>query len=123
MWREVLEGPLDVLVRSQLPGEGRGLLAAEPQDAVVGRQHPAVEEHHVLIVMVCQDVIEGNVLRHHGVLYNKAHVLRTVDADVVPKREQSLFVVVGGDSRLRKFRLEKVPQVHEVSRKHEFLSF
>lgn len=33
---EVLEGPLDVLVRSQLPGEGRGLLAAEAQDAIVG---------------------------------------------------------------------------------------
>lgn len=106
---EILEGPLDILVRSQLPRERGGLLTAEAQDAVVGWQHPAVKEHHILIVMVCEDVIEGNVLRHHGILYNKAYVLRAVDTHVIPKRQQSLFVVVGGYSWLRKFRLEKVP--------------
>lgn len=82
---EVLEGPLDVLVRSQLPGEGGGLLAAQAQDAVVGGQHPAVEEHHILVIVVCKDVIEGNVLGHHGVLHDKAHVLGTVHTHVVPE--------------------------------------
>lgn len=109
MWCKILKGPLDILVRSQLPRECRRLLAAEAQDAVVGRQHPTVKEHHILIVVVCEDVIEGNVLRHHRILYNKAYILWTVDTDVVPKRQQSLFVVVGGYSWLRKFRLEKVP--------------
>lgn len=109
MRREILEGPLDVLVRSQLPCERRGLLTAETQDAIVGRQHPTVEEHYILIIMVCKDVIEGNVLCHHRVLYNKAHILWTVNTDVIPKRQQSLFIVVGGYSWLRKFRLEKVP--------------
>lgn len=120
---EVLEGPLDVLVRSQLPGEGRGLLAAQAQDAVVGGQHPAVEEHHILVVVVREDVIEGNVLGHHGVLHDKAHVLGAVHAHVVPEGQQGLLVVVGGDGRLRELRLEEVPQVHEVGGEHESLGF
>ncbi|KAF3852697.1 hypothetical protein F7725_006052 [Dissostichus mawsoni] len=78
--QEVLEGPLDVLVRCQLAGERWRLLAAHPQDAVVGGQHAAVEQHHLLVVVVGQDVVEGDVLRHHGVLHHQTHVLRTVHA-------------------------------------------
>lgn len=49
MWCKILKGPLDVLVRSQLSCECRRLLTAEPQNAVVGRQHPTVKKHHILI--------------------------------------------------------------------------
>lgn len=68
MWCKILKGPLDVLVRSQLSCECRRLLTAEPQNAVVGRQHPTVKKHHILIIMVSKDVIEGNVLGYHWVL-------------------------------------------------------
>lgn len=106
MWRQVLERPLDVLVRGELAGEGGRLLAAHAQDAVVGGQHAAVEEHHLLVVVVGQDVVEGDVLGHHGVLHHQAHVLRTVHTHVVPEGKQRLLVVVGGDGRLRQFGLK-----------------
>ena len=40
---DVFEGPLQVLVAGQLPGEGAGLGAAEAQQAVVGRQRAPVK--------------------------------------------------------------------------------
>lgn len=49
---DVLEGPLDVLVGGELTGEGARLLAAETQEAVVGREHHAVEENYVLVLVV-----------------------------------------------------------------------
>lgn len=85
MWCEILKGPLDVLVRSQLSCKCRRLLTAEPQNAVVGRQHPTVKKHHILIIMVSKDVIEGNVLGYHWVLNNKADILWTVSTHIVPK--------------------------------------
>ena len=103
--RQVLEGPLDVLVRGELPGEGGRLLAAHAQDAVVGGQHAAVEQHHLLVVVVGQDVVEGDVLGHHGVLHHQPHVLGTLHAHVVPEGQQRLLVVVGGDGRLRQLGL------------------
>lgn len=100
MWRQVLEGPLDVLVLRQLASEGGRLLAAHAQDAVVGGQHAAVEQHHLLVIVVSQNVVEGDVLGHHGVLHHQADVLRTVHAHVVPERQQRLLVVIGGDGWL-----------------------
>lgn len=85
MWRKILKGPLDILVRSQLSSECRRLLTAEPQNAVVGGQHPTVKKHHILIIMVSKDVIEGNVLGYHWVLNNKADILWTVSTHIVPK--------------------------------------
>lgn len=123
MWSKILKGPLDVLVRSQLSCECRRLLTAEPQNAVVGRQHPTVKKHHILIIMVSKDVIEGNVLGYHWVLNNKADILWTVSTHIVPKRKQSLFIVICSYCWLRKFRLEKVPQIHEICGKHQLLSF
>jgi len=105
--REVLEGPLDVLVRGELPREGGRLLAAHPQDAVVGGQHAAVEEHHLLVVVVGQDVVEGDVLGDHRVLHHQPDVLRAVHAHVVPEGQQRLLVVVGGDGRLRELGLRR----------------
>lgn len=49
---DVFEGPLDVLVLGQLPGEVAGVHAAETQQAIVGRQHAAVEQHDLLVLMV-----------------------------------------------------------------------
>ena len=49
---DVFEGPLDVLVLGQLPGEVAGVHAAETQQAIVGRQHAAVEQHDFLVLMV-----------------------------------------------------------------------
>lgn len=103
--REVLEGPLDVLVRGEQACEGGRLLAAQAQDAVVSRQHGAVKQHHLLIVVVGQDVVEGDVLGHHGVLNNQTHVLAAVHAHVVPERQQGLLVVVGSDGWLGEFGL------------------
>lgn len=97
--RQVLKGPLDVLVRGELAGEGGRLLAAHTQDAIVGGQHAAVEQNHFLVVVVSQDVVECDVLGHHGVLHNQPHVLRTVHAHVVPESQQRLLVVVRGDGR------------------------
>ena len=103
--RQVLEGPLDVLVRGQLAREAGRLLAAHAQDAVVGGQHAAVEQHHLLVIVVGQDVVEGDVLGDHGVLGHQPHVLRTLHAHVVPEGQQRLLVVVGGDGRLRQLGL------------------
>lgn len=123
MWCKILKGPLDVLVRSQLSSKCRRLLTAEPQNAVVGRQHPTVKKHHILIIMVSKDVIEGNVLGYHWVLNNKADILWTVSTHIVPKWKQSLFIVICSYCWLRKLRLEKVPQIHEICGKHQLLSF
>ena len=49
---DVFEGPLDVLVLGQLPGEVAGVHAAQTQQAIVGRQHAAVEQHDLLVLMV-----------------------------------------------------------------------
>ena len=49
---DVLEGPLDVLVLGQLPGELARVHAAEAQQTVVGRQHAAVKQHDLLVLMV-----------------------------------------------------------------------
>lgn len=105
MRRQVLEGPLDVLVRGELAGEGGRLLAAHAQDAVVSGQHAAVKQNHLLVVVIGQDVVEGDVLGHHGVLHHQPDVLRTVHAHVVPEGQQRLLVVVGGDGRLGQFGL------------------
>lgn len=110
VWRQVLEGPLDVLVRGELAGEGGRLLAAHAEDAVVGGQHAAVEQHHLLVVVVCQDVVEGYVLCHHRILHDQPDVLRTVHTDVVPEGEKCLLVVIGGDGGLRQFGLKRKKQ-------------
>lgn len=100
MGREVFEGPLYVLVRGQLAGEGGRLLAAHAQDGIVRRQHPAVEQHHLLIIVISQDVVEGNVFSDDGVLDDETHVLAAVHADVVPEGQKRLLVVIRGDSWL-----------------------
>lgn len=53
MWGEILKGPLNILMRSQLPGECRRLLTTQSQNAIVGREHPPIKEHHILVIMVC----------------------------------------------------------------------
>ena len=54
--RDVLEGPLYVLVLCELAGEGAGLVARHAQDAVVRRQHGAVKHHHVLVLVVSSGI-------------------------------------------------------------------
>ena len=49
---DVFEGPLDVLVLGQLPCEVAGVHAAQTQQAIVGRQHTAVEQHDLLVLMI-----------------------------------------------------------------------
>lgn len=98
--REVFKGPLDVLVGRQLAGEGGRLLAAHAQDGVVRRQHAAVEQHHLLVVVIGQDVVEGDVFSDDGVLDDEPHVLAAVHTDVIPEGQKGLFVVVRGDRRL-----------------------
>lgn len=49
---DVLEGPGEVLVIGQLTGKGPRLQAAQPQQAVVRRQHRSVEQDHLLIIMI-----------------------------------------------------------------------
>ena len=52
MWGEVLESPLHVLVGGQHAGELGRLVAAKPEQAVVGRQHDPVKDYHLLVIMV-----------------------------------------------------------------------
>lgn len=115
MRREVFEGPLDVLVGGQLAREGGRELAAQAQDAVVGGQHAAVEQHHLLVVVVGQDVVEGDVLGDGRVLHDQPHVLVAVHTGVVPEGEQRLLVVVGGDGGLREFGLGESKREREKS--------
>ena len=69
-------------------GVGR---AAEPQQAVVGRQHRPVEVDHVGVLVVRQDVVEGDVFDDMRVVENKFDVLRTIETSMVPELEESLY--------------------------------
>ena len=61
---DVLEGPLNVLVGGESPAEGPAVGTAKPQQSIVSWQHRSVVIHNVGIVVVRQDVVEGDVLHH-----------------------------------------------------------
>ena len=74
MWGEILEGPLHVLVRGEHAGELGRLVAAQPQQAIVGWQHDPVKDHHLLVIVVSPVRRINNILS-----YFKTH-------DVVKKK-------------------------------------
>lgn len=121
--RDVLESPLKVLMLRELTSEGSRLLAAHPQEAVVGRQHDAVEVDHVGVFVISQDVVVGNIFSHVGISKDESNVFGTVDAEGVPKIEKRLLVVVHRDGGLRKLGVEELPQVDEVRLEHALLGF
>ena len=79
----VFEGPLNVLVAGEGAAEACVGGAAEPQQAVVGRQHRPVEVDHVGVLVVRQDVVEGDVFDDMRVVENKFDVLRTIKTSMV----------------------------------------
>ena len=87
----VFEGPLNVLVAGEGAAEAGVGGAAEPQQAVVGRQHRPVEVDHVGVLVVRQDVVEGDVFDDMRVVENKFDVLRTIETSMVPELEESLY--------------------------------
>ena len=119
--RDVLEGPLKVLVLGQLASEGPGLLAAHPEQAVVGGQHDSVKVDDIGILVVSQDVVVGDVLGDGWVLEDEPDVLRAVGAERVPEVEEGLLVVVHRDRRFRQLWVEQLPQVDEVRLEHSLL--
>ena len=54
-----------------------------------------------LVVVVCEDVVKGDVLGDVGVADDETHVLWAVHAHLMPEYEQRLLIVVHGDGRLR----------------------
>lgn len=60
---------------------------------------------YLLVVVVGQDVVEGDVLSDHGVLDDQTDVLGTLHTHVVPEGEQGLLVVVRGDGWFRQLGL------------------
>lgn len=64
-----------------------------------------------------QDVIKSNVFDDSGVLQNETDILPAVDEHVIPEKQKSLFVLIDGNCRLGQFRVENLPQLHEVRSK------
>lgn len=61
-----------------------------------------------------QDIIESDVLGHVCVLQHQLNIFRAVRADMIPKRQQGLFVVMCRYCRFRYLRVEEVPQLNEI---------
>ena len=83
--RDVLEGPLQVLVHRQLARESGRLLAAHSKQAVVSGQHHAVESYHLRVFMICKDVVERNVFGDGWIVEDELDILWTVRAERVPE--------------------------------------
>ena len=116
-----LEGPLDILVLGKAAAEGTTLGAAEPQQAVVDGQHGPVEGHHLTILVIGQDVVEGEVADHGRVGQNQLHVLLAVDEGGVPELEEGLLIGVHRDARLRQLGVEEGPEVGQVGAQQQLL--
>jgi hypothetical protein len=61
-----------------------------------------------------QDVIKSNVFDDSGVLENESDVLPAVDEHMIPEKQKGLFILVDGNCRLGQFRVENLPQLHEI---------
>ena len=64
MGGDVLERPVHVLVLRQLTREHLRLLTTHSQDAVVRRQHCAIHQQHLLVVVVGSDATNKSQLIH-----------------------------------------------------------
>ena len=103
MRRKILKGPMDVLVHGQLTREGPRPRAAHAEEAVVRGEHDPVKVDDVQVVVVGEDVVKRDVFDDAGVLDDEVDVLRTVQADDVPKVEQGVFVRVDLEKHVFRF--------------------
>ena len=86
MGGDVSEGPLNILVGGQVPGECRRLHAAHPQDAVICRQRGPVRHDHLLVFVVgsnrftlfCNINILQTLLNMHIITFNRHHFCHAV---------------------------------------------
>ena len=67
------------------PAERPTVGTAQPQQTVVGGQHGPVVVDNVGVVVVRQDVVEGDVFDDMRVVENKFDVLRTIETSMVPE--------------------------------------
>ena len=77
-----------------------GLGATETEQPVVGGQHRSVEVHDVGVLVVGEDVVEGDVLDDGGTVEDELDVVRAVKGGSVPEVEQRLLVLVHWDAWL-----------------------
>jgi len=54
-------------------------------------------DKNVIIKEYSQNVVKRNIFRYCGTTQDKVNVFRAVDADVMPKRQQRLLVIMNGD--------------------------
>lgn len=52
---DVLERPLQVLVRGQVTGQHSALLATDAQQAVVNREHCPIVRHNLTVIVIRSD--------------------------------------------------------------------
>ena len=98
-------------MRGESPAEIPTLGTAESQQPVVGWQHRPVVIHNVRVVVVGQDVVEGDILNDVRIVKNELDVLWTVETGAVPELEERLLVLMNGNTWLRELRVEQLPEL------------
>ena len=93
------------------PTEGSTVGTTQPQQTVVGGQHGPVVVDNVRVVMVRQDVVEGDVLDDVRIVEDELDVIRAVQAGAVPELQQRLLVLMDGNARLGELRVEELPEL------------
>ena len=88
-----------------------GLGATETEQPVVGGQHRSVEVHNVGVLVVGENVVEGNVFDDGRAVEDELDVVGAVERGGVPEVEQRLLVLVHRDAGLAQLWVEKGPQV------------
>ena len=93
-----------------------GLGATKTEQAVVRGKHRSVEVHNVGVLVVGENVVEGNVFDDGRAVKDELDVVGAVERGGVPEVEQGLLVLVHRDAWLAQLWVEKGPQVLGVGK-------